>query len=226
MKKRGKFTGDKKVGAGLLSPLENRLGNYLVPKVPRFFETYHLTNLTILWSLLIILAGYLASLDIRWLWLASLIIFFQYITDFLDGKVGKYRDTGLIKWGYYMDHFLDYIFLSSILIMYYFILPSHMHIILLMTLTIYGSFMVNSYLSFTATNKFRIHYLRLGPTEMRIVFILINILIIIFGQTYMVKALPYVFGFSLLGLIVVVYRTQRKIWKLDEKVKGKKISKF
>ncbi|MFH1586162.1 MAG: CDP-alcohol phosphatidyltransferase family protein [archaeon] len=218
-----KTTLDKKVGRGLFSGFESWLEKFLVPKVPRGLETYHLTNMTILWSLLIILGGYLTRFSINWLWFVSVMIFLQYITDFVDGKVGKLRKTGLIKWGYYMDHFLDYIFLSSILISYAFLLRGEMHYTLLITLAIYGSFMVNSYLSFSATNEFKIHYLKIGPTEVRLVFIIINTLIIIFGKTYIVQVLPYVFAFSILGLIVVVYRTQRKIWKLDEKIKGEKI---
>jgi hypothetical protein len=47
----------------------------------------------------------------------------QYVTDHYDGKIGKYRNTGLVRWGYYMDHLLDYVFLCSIIIGYAFILP-------------------------------------------------------------------------------------------------------
>jgi phosphatidylglycerophosphate synthase len=31
------------------------------------------------------------------------VIVFQYITDLLDGEIGRKRNTGLIKWGFYMD---------------------------------------------------------------------------------------------------------------------------
>jgi hypothetical protein len=35
----------------------------------------------------------------------------QWFTDCLDGALGRYRDTGIPKWGYYMDHFLDFVFM-------------------------------------------------------------------------------------------------------------------
>ena len=38
-------------------------------------------------------------------------IVLHYFTDHFDGKLGKYRDTGLRKWGFYMDHLFDYGFL-------------------------------------------------------------------------------------------------------------------
>lgn len=75
--------------------------------------------------------------------------------------------------------------------------------------------MVNSFLSFAATNEFKISYLGIGPTEVRLIFIIINSLIILFGKTYMAPALPLILIFSLLGLIVTVYRTQKYLWKID-----------
>src|SRR3989344_877879 len=118
-----KFSGHLKVGKWFLQGAENRLTRFLVPFIPQFIETYHLTLMTLLWSLGVILSGYLAQSDIRWLWLSSLCIFLQYITDLLDGAVGRERGTGLIKWGYFMDHFLDYIFFTALVMSYAFIFP-------------------------------------------------------------------------------------------------------
>ena len=119
------FGGDKKFGASILHRAETGMKEWMVPRVPKRVETYHLTLTTVLWSLLIIVFSFLAKYNINWLWLVSLMIFLQYITDLLDGAIGRARDTGLIKWGFYMDHFLDYIFLCSILIGYSLILPDH-----------------------------------------------------------------------------------------------------
>ena len=217
------FAGDKKVGKGILSSLEHKFVAAYVSKIPLFIETYHLTYSTILWCILILVFSYFATTNLSWLWLVSLMIFFQYLTDLFDGAVGRYRKTGLITWGYYMDHFLDYFFLCSILIGYAFLLPDFYDIFLFFILAIFGGFMVNSYLSFAATNQFRIHYLGVGPTEIRLLFILINTLIIVFGKTYMTFSLPFVLVFSFLGLFFVVFKTQKYLWNRDMKHK-KKIS--
>jgi len=209
------FSGDKKVGTWLLRRLEQRLVRWATKRVPKSIETYHLTLATIPISACIILFSYLAKTDIYWLWGVSLMIFLQWLTDTLDGSVGRARNTGLIKWGYYMDHFLDYVFLCSILIGYSLMLPDEFKFMQLVLLAIFGSFMVNAYLSFAVTNKFRISYLGFGPTEVRLVFILVNTFLIIFGKTYMAWSLPYVFILSLMGLCLVVYRTQKEIWALD-----------
>ena len=80
--------------------------------------------------------------------------------------------------------------------------------------------MVNAYLSFAATNKFKITYLKIGPTEIRLLFIIINTLLIFFGKTYLKWSLPYVLTFSLLSLVYVVYKTQKELWEIDMKNKN------
>ena len=73
------FAGDKKFGASILNRAETRMKEWLVPKVPKCVETYHLTLTTVLWSLLIIVFSFFARYGINWLWLVSLMIFLQYI---------------------------------------------------------------------------------------------------------------------------------------------------
>lgn len=116
--KNDQFAGDKKEGEWILAKVEKRMVNWLVPRVPPFIETYHLTLLTLLWSIGIVAFSFLARDNINWLWGASFFILLQYITDVLDGAVGRYRETGLVKWGFYMDHLLDYVFLASVIVGY------------------------------------------------------------------------------------------------------------
>ena len=117
------FAGGTKTNTSFLTPLERRLAVRVLPRIPSWLQTYHLTMMTLVWSALILLFSCMAARDLRWLWMVSLMIFLQYVTDHYDGKIGKYRNTGLVRWGYYMDHLLDYVFLCSIIIGYAFILP-------------------------------------------------------------------------------------------------------
>ncbi|MBW2997571.1 CDP-alcohol phosphatidyltransferase family protein, partial [Candidatus Woesearchaeota archaeon] len=208
-------------GKSLLWNAETKLKNWLVPCVPKSVETYHLTMTTVLWSIGVIIFCFLATYDIIWLWGSSAMIFFQYITDLLDGEIGRRRNTGLIKWGYYMDHFLDYIFLCSLIIGYAILMPDQYLLTQLFILMLFGAFMVNSYLGFATTNEFKISYMKIGPTEVRIGFIAVNTMIIFFGKTYTAPAIPFIMIFALLGLIFTVYRSQKHIWELDMANKGK-----
>jgi phosphatidylglycerophosphate synthase len=182
------FQGDKKLP--LKSPLakvERRFIDFWVPRFPRWIEGYHLTLTTILWSAGLIMAGHLAKQDLRWLWFSSVMLFMQWFTDSFDGALGRYRDTGIPKWGFYMDHFLDFIFMCSILIGYALLFGGLYRNILLALVPIFGAFMINSYLSFAATNEFKITFLGMGPIPV----------------------------FAMIALVVVVYRTQKYIWQID-----------
>jgi archaetidylinositol phosphate synthase len=212
---RAEFAGAVKTGGSFLSPLETRLARAVLPRIPAWLETYHLTLLSLPWCLLAIASGYLARDDIRWLWLSSLTIALHYVTDFFDGKLGRYRNTGLVRWGFYMDHLLDYFFVGSLLIGYAMLLRPEAVYQMLCLLAVFCGFMMSSFLSVTATGKFSVTYLKFGPTEFRIALIVINTLLIRYGKDHLTKALPYVLCGAVLGLFIAVCCTQRAIWRRE-----------
>ncbi|MFC1734661.1 CDP-alcohol phosphatidyltransferase family protein [Candidatus Hydrogenedentota bacterium] len=216
MSKNG-FAGDKKVGQSILTRPEKAFVAWGTPKVPKCIETYHLTMLTVLWSLLNILFGYLARNDLRWLWMVSLMIVFQYISDLFDGAVGRARNTGLVKWGFYMDHFLDYLFLLSLVTAGYLIAPAGLGIWHVFLMVLVGCFMVNSFLCFAATNEFEIYHYGFGPTELRIAIILINTFIIFAGVNHFKYTVPGLCILCTIALIVMVYRSHKMLWEMDMK---------
>jgi archaetidylinositol phosphate synthase len=213
------FAGGSKVNNSFLTPLERRLAVRVLPRIPSWLETYHLTMLTVVWSSLILLFSYWAARDLRWLWGVSAMIFLQYVTDHYDGKVGKYRGTGLVRWGYYMDHLLDYYFLCSILIGYAFILPDRSRYQILVMLALFSGYEVSTFLAFAATDRFKISYLKFGPTEFRLAIIVINALLVQYGTKHMAGALKYVNIGAAIGLVLVIYRAHKAIWELDMKEK-------
>ena len=213
------FAGATKTNTSFLTPLERRLAPRVLPKIPTWLETYHLTMLTVLWSSLILIFSYLAVRDLRWLWMVSVMIFLQYVTDHYDGKIGKYRNTGLVRWGYYMDHLLDYFFLCSIIIGYAFILPEHSRYQILLMLAIFAGYEISTFLAFAATDQFKISYLKLGPTEFRLAIIIINALLVQYGTRTMVNGLKYVNMGAALVLALMIYRTHKVIWEMDMKQK-------
>jgi phosphatidylglycerophosphate synthase len=212
---REQFALATKSSSSLLSPLERRVARSVVPRIPAWLGTHHLTISTLAWCAGLVVFGYLARNDLRWLWASSLMIFMQYVTDFFDGKVGKYRDTGLVKWGFYMDHLLDFVFLCALLAGYAFILPASSHVYLFLVLAVFGGFMVNSFLAFTATGRFHISHAGLGPTEFRIALVIVNALLVFYGTRRMAKTLPFVAAVGFVVLCALVYKTQRELWQRD-----------
>ena len=220
------FAGAGKSNRGMLVPLERRLTAFLLPRIPVCLETYHLTLLTPLWAILIAISGYLAATNLRWLWMTNLMIIFHYFTDHLDGKLGKYRNTGLRKWGFYMDHLFDYAFLCSILIGYSFLIPAKSVFSMMLVLCVFSAFMFHTFLMLAATDEFRVSFSRFGPTELRIALIIINILIIRFGTRGLKGALPWLAFGGIIALTVLAYVAQRRLWQIDMTERsGAKISR-
>ena len=204
-----------KSSTSLLSPLERRLAGAVVPRVPAWLGTHHLTLMTLAWCAGLVLFGWLAARDLRWLWGSSAMIAMQWVTDFFDGKVGKHRGTGLVRWGFYMDHLLDYAFLCAVVGSYAFALPERAHLSLFLVLAVFGGFMVNSFLAFAATGRFHISHGKLGPTEFRLALVLVNSLVALYGTRRMAKVLPYVAACGFVALCALAYRTQRELWRRD-----------
>ena len=204
-----------KAGSSLLSPLERRLAARVVPRIPAWLGTHHLTLMTLAWCAGLVAFGYLAAGDLRWLWGSSAMIALQWATDFFDGKVGKHRGTGLVRWGFYMDHLLDFAFLCAVLGGYALVLPGRAHLSLFLLLAVFGGLMVNSFLAFAATGRFHISHGRLGPTEFRLALVVVNSLLVFYGTRRMAKALPYVAAGGFVALCLLAYRTQRELWRSD-----------
>ncbi len=160
-----KFGGDKKLPMRtLLTGVERRFIDSNVHRFRKWIEGYHLTLTTLIWSAGLILFGYLATGSPHWLWLSSLMLVLQWFTDSFDGALGRFRDTGIPKWGYYTDHLLDFVFMCCLFIGYSFLLEGAGKQLVYLLIPIFGLFMASSFLSFAVTNEFKITYLATGST--------------------------------------------------------------
>ena len=102
MEKKG-FGGAFKKGESILGPWEKAFVLRWVNRIPNWLETYHLTLLTLVWTGLVIFCAWKVRVSgqILWFWGVSVAIALQYLTDLFDGAVGRTRNTGLVKWGFY-----------------------------------------------------------------------------------------------------------------------------
>ncbi|MEI6297029.1 MAG: CDP-alcohol phosphatidyltransferase family protein [bacterium] len=202
-----------KSGEWFFKKKEDEFKNFILPKIPLWLETYHLTSLTFIWSALVVCCFYFGLSSEFFLWFIPLLVFFQYITDLLDGSIGRLRDTGLVRWGYYADHFLDFIFMTAIVIGYGLVLGFGFWIF--MIYAVLCGFLVHTFLLVTANNAFNISYLGIGPTEGRLLFIIFHLIFVFNGVSFINTVLPYIAVFSLFLLICAFLGSQKKLWKID-----------
>ena len=210
------FTGDQKHFDHFLRGYEQKLIAVFLPLVPSWMGTVSLTLLTLPWAALIVLFGRLAAGNIQWLWGFSACVFAQHVTDMLDGEVGRRRNTGMIKWGFYMDHFLDYIFTCATIAGYAFLLPSAYLPLVVLCLAASGGFMVHTLMDFSITGSFKISFNRFGVAEVRYFLIALNTALIVLGKELFVAVFPFIVLISCVALAVIVYKSQRIYALLDK----------
>lgn len=210
------FAGDKKKGQSLLGPVERRFIDWAIPKVPRPIMSHHLTALTALWSAGAVLFGWLATDDLAWLNGVSVMVFLQWLTDSLDGSLGKHRKQGLVKWGFFMDHLLDLVFAGAIVIAYSFLVTAEwLEFLFLVLLLITCATMAVSFLSFAATNQFQIAYYGIGPTEIRISYIALNTFVWLVGTEIFSWGVPVIVALNVMAFLVMAAQTSRNLWAID-----------
>lgn len=210
------FAGDKKTGQSILGPIERRFIDWAVPKVPAPIKSHHLTALTVAWSAGTVLFGWLATDDLIWLHGISAMVFGQWLTDSLDGSLGKHRKQGLVKWGFYMDHLLDLVFAGAIVIAYSFLVTAEwLEFLFLLLLLITCATMAVSFLSFAATNQFQIAYYGIGPTEIRIGYIALNTFVWLVGTEIFSWGVPVIVALNALAFLVMAVQTSRNLWAID-----------
>lgn len=210
------FAGDKKQGQSILGPAERRFIDWAVPKIPRPILSHHLTSITLLWSAGTVVFGWLARDHRAWLHAMSVMVFGQWLTDSLDGSLGKFRKQGLVKWGFYMDHLLDFLFAGSIVIGYSFLVEAKwLEFLFLILLLVTCATMAVSFLSFAATNQFQIAYYGVGPTEIRIGYIALNTFVFFAGTEIFSWGVPVVVALNVFAFLVMAAQTSRNLWQVD-----------
>ena len=95
------------------------------------------------------------------------------------------------------------------------ILPEKSRYQILIMLAIFAGYEMSTFLSFAATDRLKISYLKFGPTEFRFALIVINGLLVQYGTRYMVSGLKYVNIGAAIGLALVIYKSHRTLWALD-----------
>lgn len=162
----------------LLAKVEKRALRAIAGRLPRWVLPDDLTALGVL-SALGICASYQLTNDSRtWLWVASGLLVVHWFGDSLDGTLARVRGIERPRYGYYLDHLVDAI--STALIGIGLGLSPYM---LLATGTLivvaYLMLSINVYLESQALGRFSIGYGFVGPTEVRVILIALNTLLVL-----------------------------------------------
>ena len=151
----------------ILMANEKRLLTWIARRIPGRVTSDHLTILGILGMLLAGLSYWAARWDGRALLLVVVALALNWFGDSLDGTLARVRDCQRPRYGFYVDHILDMVgtcFLLGGLAASSYMTP-------LIAVALLAAFLLVSAESFLATHAvgiFRLSFMRIGPTELRI----------------------------------------------------------
>ena len=153
----------------ILSGLEKRALVFLAERTPRGVSSDHLTLLGLAGMLGAGLSFWAAREEPLALFGVVLFLALNWLGDSLDGTLARVRKRERPKYGYYVDHVVDVFgafFLLGGLALSSYMTPW----IAAALMVVYLMVVSEIYLAAYAVGTFRIHFLRLGPTELRILF--------------------------------------------------------
>ena len=206
----------RRIQTSLLNAAEHKALVWLAARQPAWVTSNSLTLIGILGSV-IIAAGYiLSNQNINWLWLASLGFLVNWYGDSLDGNLARFRGTQRPIYGYYLDHTVDAI--NEILMFMSIGISSLLNIwIAVAGLILYLLLTLNVSMNAHLKKEFKLTYAKLGPTELRLILIIVNTLFIfirplreysreirLFGMDFSIGIFDYI-GVVIVAMLALIY---------------------
>lgn len=198
----------KRVHDMLLGPLERPTLQFLAGKMPAWVNPDMLLGFGLFGSLMTIISYWLTNFNSAFLWLASLGFMINWFGDSLDGTLARYRKIERPKYGFFVDHTADS--LSTVMIFIGLGLSAYVRLdIALLACIGYLLMMVLTYINTIVGGEFKISYGKVGPTELRIFAVIVNMIVFFYGNPLL--RLPFgtisAFDLAILAIAVALFIT-------------------
>ncbi len=183
------FSNAERVQEALTAPLERKLLAWFAGRLPASVNSDHLTALGFAAQLLAGAAYALAGWNRYALVAATCFIALNWFGDSLDGTVARIRNRQRPRYGFYVDHMIDTFGAASL--MCGLAISGYLHWQVAIAMLI--AFLVLSievYLATYTLGNFQLSYWKFGPTEIRILLAIGN-LVLFFRPTVHVLGSPY-----------------------------------
>lgn len=187
----------------LLGPLERPALQWMAKHAPAWVTPDVLTAFGVVGSLACFAGYWLSNYNVLWLLFANLGFIINWVGDSLDGTLARYRKIERPKFGFYIDHTVDAVteFLTIIGIG---ASPFLQMEIAAFALIGYLLVSVHVYVRTAVEGVFKISYGKFGPTEMRVIIMLVNTAILMlpgwFGDELAWGMKP----FDMIGIVLAV----------------------
>lgn len=177
------ITHHRRVNDILLGPLERPTLKWLAAHMPAWVTPDICTLVGMLGSLIVALSYMLSTYERAFLWFASLGFIINWFGDSLDGTLARYRRIERPNFGFFVDHTIDAIS-AAVIFLGLGMTPYVSFNVACLALIAYLLLCIVVYLRTNVAGEFKISYSMLGPTEIRVGAILLNV-VMYFGGIQM-----------------------------------------
>lgn len=216
MKKKKSTEKSVRIQTSVLNGVEKKALLWLAERQPKWVNSDTLTFIGFIGSV-IIAAGYiLSNYNINFLWLASLGLVINWYGDSLDGTLARFRKQQRPVYGFYLDHTMDAIN-ETFMFMGVGLSPFMRFDLSCILLAIYLMLTLNVSMNAHLKGEFRLTYAKLGPTEFRLIAIIVNAILVFdkplntwsYELPWLTSSLEFhaldVVGIAILIVLVLIY---------------------
>ncbi len=166
-----------RIQTSILNPAEKKVLTWLAQRMPRWINSDMLTYIGLGGAVICAVGFFLSRYNLNYLWLSSFGLLVNWYGDSLDGSLARYRHTQRPVYGFFIDHNIDSL---TIAIMCIGAGLSNLVSLPVALFVLIGYLIVSiyTYIGAHLKGEFKITYGKLGPTEFRVIVIILNTLLI------------------------------------------------
>ena len=166
-----------RIQTSVLNGLEKKILVWMAQRMPAWVTSDMLTFVGFIGACVIATGYALSNISLQWLWLTSFGFFLNWFGDSMDGSLARVRNTQRKTYGFFIDHNVDVI---NETIMFVGVGMSPLINLSFAMLALVGYFMLSVYVYIDCHLKgeMKLTYGGLGPTEFRLLIVIVNTLFI------------------------------------------------
>lgn len=193
-----------RIQTSILNTLEKKALVWLAERQPKWMTSDIMTFIGTFGAVVIGLGYYLSNYNIAFLWLSTAGFVINWFGDSLDGTLARVRKQQRPVYGYYLDHTMDAInelvmFVGAGLSPFFDLKLTLVAFVLYLMLSLNVS--INAHLKL----EFKLTYAKLGPTEFRIIVMIINTFLFFFWDNICDTVIPTIVIWTIIAILAVIY---------------------
>ena len=166
-----------RIQTSFLNAAEKKALVWLAERQPKWVDSDMLTFVGHIGAAIIALGFILSNLGIHFLWISILGFVVNWYGDSLDGTLARVRKQQRPVYGFYIDHTMDAIN-EALMFMGAGLSPFMRFDLACVLLVVYLMLTLNVAMNAHLKGEFRLTYAKLGPTEFRLICIIVCLILI------------------------------------------------